>query len=379
LIAWASRSKQTFTSDFATDNKLDATAHGLSDNDRVMVVSGGSTIPMASFDGTNDSLFITDAVLGQSDGSNYILATWISHKADGVLTSMFATVDGQSRFFVQRTAANKIFVEPRQDNGSSIGGITTTATRTISDGAYHLMIVFNMSNGVAADRIKIYFDGVRQAVSTSTAMQNDNIDFTNTGFAIGANYNASTGSQKTTFELGQFYLAEQYLDMDDAANLAKIYPAIDLGSDASSVTGTTPLIYLNNPTATFQNNLGSGGNFTENGALTDGTNIDVSTPPPAGLDTETVYHVVNKTANDFEVALTSGGAAVSLTDDGTGTHSVLAVTAATLVNQSTIAPYNTVNASVDISGQPSDTDMTLIVQSKNNKDFKLHGQSLQWS
>jgi hypothetical protein len=379
LLAWASRSKQTITSDFATDNKLDATSHGLSNNDRVMAVSLGVPIPMVSFDGTNDCLKITDAVLGQSDGTNYILAAWISHKADGVHSSMFATVDGGSRFFVQRLSANTIFVEPRQDNGSSIGGITTTATRTISDGAYHLMIVFNMSNSTAADRIKIYFNGVRQAVSTSTAMQHDNIDFTNTGFAIGANYNATTGSQKTTFEIGQIYLAEEYLDMDNATNLAKIYPAKDLGANASSVTGTTPLIYLNNATATFQNNLGSGGNFTEVGALTDGTNLEATANLPTGLSIETVYHVVNKTTNDFEVSLTSGGSAVALTSNGSGTHSVRAVTAATLVAESTIAPYDIAYASVDVSGQPSDTDMTLFVQSKNNKDFKLHGQSLQWS
>ena len=379
LIAWASRSKQTVTSNFATDNKLDATAHGLSNNDRVMGLASSIPIPMVSFDGTNDCLKITDAVLGQTDGSNYILATWISHKQDGALTSMFATVDGGSRFFVQRTAANTIFVEPRQDNGSSIGGITTTATRTISDGAYHLMIVFNMSNSTAADRIKIYFNGVRQAVTTSTAMQNDNIDFTNTGFAIGANYNAGTGSQKTTFEIGQFYLAEEFLDMDNAVNLAKIYPAKDLGANASSVTGTTPLIYLNNTTATFQNNLGSGGNFTEVGALTDGTDLAAAGSLPAGLDSETVYHVVNKTTNDFEVSLTSGGSAVALTDNGSGTHNVSAVTAVTLVDESTYDVYDIVSGTADISGQPSDTDMTLIVQTKNTKDVKIHGQSLQWS
>jgi len=100
---------------------------------------------------------------------------------------------------------------------------------------------------------------------------------------------------------------------------------------------------------------------------------------PSGLDSETVYYVVTSTTSTFQVALTSGGSAVTFSDDGTGTHSVLAVTAATLVNQSTIAPYDTVNASVDISAQPSGTNMNLVVQTKNNKDVKIHGQSLQWS
>ena len=43
---------------------------------------------------------------------------------------------------------------------------------------------------------------------------------------------------------------------------------------------------------------------------------------PAGLSLNTKYFVINKTANDFEVSLTSGGAAVDITDDGSGTHSV---------------------------------------------------------
>ena len=45
----------------------------------------------------------------------------------------------------------------------------------------------------------------------------------------------------------------------------------NLGADETRhETGTQPLIYLANPFGTFQNNLGSGGNFTENGELTTG-------------------------------------------------------------------------------------------------------------
>lgn len=40
---------------------------------------------------------------------------------------------------------------------------------------------------------------------------------------------------------------------------------------------------------------------------------------PTGLTAGVAYYVVNKTANDFQVSLTSGGAAVTFTTDGTGT------------------------------------------------------------
>ena len=46
---------------------------------------------------------------------------------------------------------------------------------------------------------------------------------------------------------------------------------VDLGEAGQFPTGTSPLVFLANPTASWQTNLGTGGNFTENGALTDGS------------------------------------------------------------------------------------------------------------
>ena len=100
---------------------------------------------------------------------------------------------------------------------------------------------------------------------------------------------------------------------------------------------------------------------------------------PAGSSQDVVYFVVNKTTNDFEIALTSGGAAVNLTDNGSGTHSIHAVTQVTLVDEGTYSTYDIYAGSVDISSQPSDTDMVLFVQTANTKEMKLHGMALQWS
>lgn len=101
---------------------------------------------------------------------------------------------------------------------------------------------------------------------------------------------------------------------------------------------------------------------------------------PNGLTSDIVYYVVTAATSTLQLSLTSGGAAVTFSDDGTGTHSILAVTQATLTDQGDFDTGKaTLSGTVDISGQPSDTDMTLIVQTKNNKDTKLLGQSLQWS
>lgn len=41
---------------------------------------------------------------------------------------------------------------------------------------------------------------------------------------------------------------------------------------------------------------------------------------PAGLSTLTHYYVINKTDDDYQVALTEGGSAIDITDTGSGTH-----------------------------------------------------------
>lgn len=100
---------------------------------------------------------------------------------------------------------------------------------------------------------------------------------------------------------------------------------------------------------------------------------------PAGLDSATIYYVINSTANDFELSLTSGGAAVELTDNGTGTHTAKQVSKITLVNEGQYeSGRNILTASVDISGQASGTSMEYIIVTDNNKDLKIHGTGLAW-
>ncbi len=92
-----------------------------------------------------------------------------------------------------------------------------------------------------------------------------------------------------------------------------------------------------------------------------------------------MYFVVTANTNDFQVSLTSGGAAVTFSDDGTGTHQVQAVTQTILTDEGTYDPYHIISGDVDLSGQPSGTDMGLFLQTENTKEMYIHGQSLQWS
>jgi hypothetical protein len=118
-------------------------------------------------------------------------------------------------------------------------------------------------------------------------------------------------------------------------------------------------------------------------AMPNNTRVTVSssTTLPAGLIQGVVYYVVNQSTNDFELSLTSGGGAVNITDNGTGTHTLVEWAAATLVDQGDYDTSKQILAdySVDLTSQPSGTSMKWMVETLNTKNLKVHGVALQWS
>ncbi len=101
---------------------------------------------------------------------------------------------------------------------------------------------------------------------------------------------------------------------------------------------------------------------------------------PDGLDPATVYYVINSTTNDLELSLTSSGSAVSLSDNGTGTHTAKQVSEITLANDGEYENgKNILTGSADVSGQQSGTTMEHTIVTANAKDLKIHGASLSWN
>ncbi len=117
--------------------------------------------------------------------------------------------------------------------------------------------------------------------------------------------------------------------------------------------------------------------------MANGTRVTVSssTTLPAGLSTGVLYFVVNGTTNDFELSLTSGGSAVNITDDGTGTHTLIEWVSATLVDQGDSATNQQIwsDTNIDLSGLPAGTAMRYCIETLNTKALKIHGTALQWS
>jgi hypothetical protein len=83
------------------------------------------------------------------------------------------------------------------------------------------------------------------------------------------------------------------------------------------------LLGVDNPITVTATNASDTFNATAHG-LSDTNKVQFSTDGtlPAGLLENQDYFVINSTANTFKVSLTSGGSAVNITTDGSGTHKV---------------------------------------------------------
>lgn len=130
---------------------------------------------------------------------------------------------------------------------------------------YHVLFSWD-----AGTDVQCYIDGA--ANGSALANNNDTISYT-TGTAFNVGANVSSG-EVFNGDLAEFwYSTTEYLDLTDAANREFFRlatgAAADLGSDGSTPTGTSPIVYLSGPIATWHTNDGTGGGFTELGALTE--------------------------------------------------------------------------------------------------------------
>jgi hypothetical protein len=107
--------------------------------------------------------------------------------------------------------------------------------------------------------------------SPSASPSNTTIDYTIADWAVGGDVG---GSNLADGDVAEVFFTDEYLDISVVANRRKFITAglrpVDVGSDGSTPTGTAALIYLSGATSTWHTNDGSGGGFTENGALSDG-------------------------------------------------------------------------------------------------------------
>ena len=221
------------------------------------------TVPAVAFDGTNDYLTRGAGLTGAADSKTMTGSIWALSGADGVVDAIIFSTG--NAFALLRQSTNRAVIEAENAAGTGILDIgSSTNSMQVADGWIHILFSVDLAD---ATKRHLYINGVSDlAVVTYT---DDTIDFTVADWAIGA---TTAPANILTGDLAQLWFAPgQYIDLSYPPNRRKFRSLagkpVDLGADGSLPTGVAPLIYFNNAVASWQTNLGTGGGFTENGAL----------------------------------------------------------------------------------------------------------------
>ena len=100
---------------------------------------------------------------------------------------------------------------------------------------------------------------------------------------------------------------------------------------------------------------------------------------PVGLGGQIAYYVINATTNNFEVSLTSGGAAVAITADNAATQRVAVYNQVILEEDlDLVSSGRILSGTADLTSQAAGTDIKTVLMSHNAKNMKLHSLSTQW-
>lgn len=229
-------------------------------------------INAVDFDGTNNFLDQTTALTGVGNTKTITYSYWI--KTDATYSGVgivFLKNDTANEFRFGHNTNGRIFIEGLNASDTVILGVNNNATNVYDGQWNHVICSFDLSS---TSNRHCFVNDTDVSGTGWLTYTDDLIDFTNTGLVqIGAN-----GSGRTDAEIADLWIDfGTYIDLSIEANRRKFInangEAINLGTDGSLPTGTAPDIFLSGDTASWHTNKGTGGGFTENGALTNATSL----------------------------------------------------------------------------------------------------------
>ena len=238
------------------------------------VLSGGAspsfTIDNANFDGSTTLSRAAPGLSGMSDGKQWAFSLWFKLTDEDENTHVLFTIraDSSNKFLLQRSPtaqSNRMTLVGRNVGGTNILYIETNSgfTSVLNSGWNHMLCSGNLATGAK----HIYINDSSDISGSPQAFTNDTLDFTGS-FEIGRSV------EITQFpfygSMAEFWMDNSYIDFSVEANRRKFYSAagaaVDLGSDGSTPTGSSPLMYLHldagEAAANFALNAGTGGDLT---------------------------------------------------------------------------------------------------------------------
>ena len=228
----------------------------------------GYKVSAVAFDGSTDYLTRGADLTGNADSKEGTISVWLKFGQDGADEYVFMADSASTRIQMRHSVAadDKIRIYGQTTAPAETLQIDNGATLQIADGWTHVLASWDLANA----KTYIYINDVA-AINVTTANDNE-IDYTRGNFAIGG-----TDGGATLFlgDMADFFWHNDYIDISSTTNRRKFItgsgkPA-DLGPQGEAPFGSAPLVYLRvkagAAVTTFLTNLGSGGNFTDNGSI----------------------------------------------------------------------------------------------------------------
>ena len=230
---------------------------------------------VVDFDGTNDWLTRGAGLTGAADGKQYTFSGWVKSDVDGsvaVVLGGFTSLGGSTaRVAVQKQADDSLLFVLRNSAGTDIVNASTAAnTMEAVDGRLHIAISVDTAD---VNKRHIFINGVNASPTWTTYTIDGVADLTLLDWAIGATAGAAAkwnGPMADILQWQTYYdVATNIADFISGGN--PVDPDVAVAA-IFAATAVNPIIRLSgSPTSTWKTNDGSGGGFTENGTLTDGS------------------------------------------------------------------------------------------------------------
>lgn len=220
----------------------------------------------ALFDGTNDFMSRGGALTGIADGKLGLLSFWIKpNGGDGVTQTFFIGTGSHDALKVFKNTSNLIRILGYNSSSTEILDLRSDTALTDDNAWHHVLASWNIETATG----HLYLDDTD--VTNLANSTDDDIDYAVT--SADWHFGGNSSAEKSDACFSEVYFnAAAYLDLDTESNRRKFIDAsgepVALGANGETPTTSSPEVYFNGDSSTFQTNKGTGGDFTVTGSLT---------------------------------------------------------------------------------------------------------------
>ena len=240
-------------------------------------ISGGFDVTNSLMFNKADSAYLSRAQGTATGATKYTLSMWIKRCATGAEMNLIGVSSGNTIELIKFTAADKLEWYNRDAASNAATSATSNVFRDLSSW-YHLVFVYDSTQGAAANQRKLYINGVNQTWASAAAIQSNAVPGLNLSGAtinIGAEYSPSYyygGNMcEVNFIDGLALTADSFGEFDDDSGIWKPI-------DASALTFGNNGFYLDfKDSANLGNDASGGTDFSENNIVATDQGLDTCT------------------------------------------------------------------------------------------------------